>query len=76
MRLRRQVLEEEVDGYRLILPARRLADDGLAAWQEVLARGYGGLVGKHPEAQQGPGRHAPLAQGTVAPLPETPGSPW
>jgi bifunctional non-homologous end joining protein LigD len=48
LHLRRQVLEGEVDGHRLILPARRLADDGLTAWAEVLARGYEGLVAKDP----------------------------
>ena len=34
----------------LILPVRRLADDGLRAWQEVLERGYEGLVMKDPAA--------------------------
>jgi bifunctional non-homologous end joining protein LigD len=46
LHLRRHVLEGEVDGHRLILPARRLADDGFTAWAEVVARGYEGLVGK------------------------------
>jgi ATP-dependent DNA ligase len=46
LRIRRHVLEGEVDGQRLLLPARRLADDGLTAWSEVLGRGYQGLVGK------------------------------
>jgi ATP-dependent DNA ligase len=46
LRVRRNVLEELVDDQRLILPARRLADDGLDAWAQVLARGYEGLVGK------------------------------
>jgi bifunctional non-homologous end joining protein LigD len=44
--IRRHVLEGEADGQRLILPARRLADEGLTAWSEVLERGYEGLVGK------------------------------
>ena len=30
------------------LPVRRLADDGLKAWQQVLERGYEGLVAKDP----------------------------
>jgi hypothetical protein len=30
------------------LLARRLADDGFTAWQEVLARGYEGMVTKDP----------------------------
>ena len=46
LRVRRNVLEELVDDQRLILPARRLADDGLGAWAQVLERGYEGLVGK------------------------------
>lgn len=46
LRVRRNVLEELVDDQRLILPARRLADDGLEAWAQVLERGYEGLVGK------------------------------
>ncbi len=50
LRGRRRVVEGEVDGHRLILPARRLATNGLEAWAEVLARGYEGLVGKNPES--------------------------
>jgi bifunctional non-homologous end joining protein LigD len=46
LRVRRRVLEAEVEGHRLVLPARRLADDGLMAWAEVLKRGYEGLVAK------------------------------
>jgi len=46
LRVRRNVLEELVDGQRLVLPARRLAADGLEAWAQVLSRGYEGLVGK------------------------------
>lgn len=52
----RHVLEGEVDGHRLILPARRLADDGLTAWAEVLARGYEGLVAKDPASPYVGGR--------------------
>lgn len=46
LRVRRNVLEEIVDGQPLGLPARRLADNGLEAWAQVLERGYEGLVGK------------------------------
>jgi hypothetical protein len=46
LRVRRNVLEELVDGHDLVLPARRLAPDGLAAWAQVVERGYEGLVGK------------------------------
>jgi bifunctional non-homologous end joining protein LigD len=46
LRARRDWLEDVLEGQGLVLPARRLADDGLTAWLEVLARGYEGLVGK------------------------------
>jgi bifunctional non-homologous end joining protein LigD len=46
LRVRRNVLEELVDGRDLVLPARRLAPDGFEAWAQVLARGYESLVGK------------------------------
>ena len=39
-----------------MLPARRLADAGLAAWVEVIKRGYEGLVAKDPESTYVPGR--------------------
>ena len=54
--IRRRVLEDEVDGHRLILPARRLADDGLKAWEQVVARGYEGLVAKDPASPYRGGR--------------------
>jgi bifunctional non-homologous end joining protein LigD len=56
LHVRRHVLEGEVDGHRLILPARRLAEDGLTAWAEVLARGYEGLVAKDPASPYAGGR--------------------
>jgi ATP-dependent DNA ligase len=40
----------------LTFPARRLANDGLKAWQEAIARGYEGIVGKDPESRYVPGR--------------------
>lgn len=46
LRVRRNVLEEIVEGQQLVLPARRLSPDGLEAWAQVLERGYEGLVGK------------------------------
>ena len=45
---RRQELDEVLNGQALLLPARRLADDGLKAWAQVLERGYEGLVTKDP----------------------------
>jgi ATP-dependent DNA ligase len=50
LKVRRRALEKPVKGQALILPARRLAPNGLAAWTEVLHRGYEGMVGKDPES--------------------------
>jgi bifunctional non-homologous end joining protein LigD len=47
---RRVALEEAIHGERLILPTRRLAEDGFEAWTQVLEQGYEGLVGKDQEA--------------------------
>jgi ATP-dependent DNA ligase len=54
--IRRHVLEGELDGHRLILPARRLADNGLMAWEEVFERGYEGMVAKDPASPYRGGR--------------------
>lgn len=43
---RRRKLEDVVTGGDLVLPARRLAPNGLEAWAQVLERGYEGMVGK------------------------------
>jgi bifunctional non-homologous end joining protein LigD len=56
LRVRRNVLEELVDGHQFVLPARRLADNGLEAWAQVLARGYEGLVGKDETSPYREGR--------------------
>jgi bifunctional non-homologous end joining protein LigD len=56
LRVRRHVLEAEVSSEHFVLPARRLADDGLTAWAEVLARGYEGLVAKDPASPYVGGR--------------------
>ena len=45
-RTRRKVLEDLIEGQRLLLPARRLSASGLESWREVEARGYEGLVAK------------------------------
>jgi len=39
-------LEDVVAGSELVFPVRRLAPDGLAAWQQVVERGYEGYVAK------------------------------
>ena len=56
LRVRRNVLEELVEGHDLVLPARRLADDGLEAWAQVVERGYEGLVGKDEASHYREGR--------------------
>src|SRR5467141_4555539 len=53
---RRKALEELVAGARMILPARRLSDNGLKAWTQAVQRGYEGIVGKDPESLYVPGR--------------------
>src|SRR5260370_38171224 len=59
LRARRDWLEDALEGH-LILPARRLADDGLTAWAEVLEAGYEGLVPKGPAP---PSRGGPTPTG-------------
>jgi len=49
-------LEKLVKGQALILPGRRLAPNGFAAWTEVLHRGYEGMVGKDSESKYVGGR--------------------
>lgn len=44
------------DGQRLVHPARRLADNGLDAWAQVLKRGYEGMVGKDDASPYREGR--------------------
>ena len=46
LRDRRARLEDVVAGSELVFPVRRLAADGLAAWQQVVERGYEGYVAK------------------------------
>jgi bifunctional non-homologous end joining protein LigD len=43
---RRVRLEAVIAGSELVFPVRRLAPDGLAAWQQVVERGYEGYVAK------------------------------
>jgi bifunctional non-homologous end joining protein LigD len=56
LRVRRNVLEALLEGQNLLLPARRLADDGLEAWNQVLERGYEGMVGKDANSPYREGR--------------------
>jgi bifunctional non-homologous end joining protein LigD len=47
---RRQRLERELRGADFVYPVRRLADDGMKAWAQVLERRFEGLVAKDPES--------------------------
>jgi hypothetical protein len=66
--VRRNVIEDILDEQDLVLPVRRLADDGLKAWQEVVEKGYEGLVAKDPQSPYAGGPHALAAQGEAAGL--------
>jgi bifunctional non-homologous end joining protein LigD len=56
LRRRRSVLEREVRGAGgPIILARRLAGNGLEAWQEVVSHGWEGLVAKDPGSPYQPG---------------------
>jgi ATP-dependent DNA ligase len=54
--VRRNVIEDMLDEQDMVLPVRRLADHGLKAWQQVIERGYEGLVAKDPESTYVGGR--------------------
>jgi bifunctional non-homologous end joining protein LigD len=57
LRERRADLERVLeDDHTLLFAARRLAENGLKAWQQVLERGYEGLVGKDESAPYRGGR--------------------
>ena len=53
---RRRVLERLVSNHAMVFPGRRLANNGLKAWEEAVARGYEGIVAKDPESPYLPGR--------------------
>jgi ATP-dependent DNA ligase len=51
LRERRARLEEAIAGNDLVLPVRRLAENGFEAWSEVIARDYEGLVARTKRAR-------------------------
>jgi ATP-dependent DNA ligase len=55
---RRRLLEGVVEGVDRLIPARRLAADGLAAYRQVLRAGYEGMVAKDEAAPYAAGRSA------------------
>ena len=51
LRVRRERLEYVLNrAPAVLLPVRRLSDDGLKAWRQVVEHGYEGLVAKDPES--------------------------
>jgi bifunctional non-homologous end joining protein LigD len=52
---RRSRLERAIEGSGHVLPARRLPDHGLVAWDVVKQRYYEGLVAKHEQSPYRPG---------------------
>jgi bifunctional non-homologous end joining protein LigD len=56
LRERRRLLDRLVSSHGTVFPARRLARNGLKAWQEALERGYEGIVAKDPESPYVAGR--------------------
>jgi hypothetical protein len=61
------VVEDVLDEQDMVLPVRRLADDGLKAWQQVLERGYEGMVAKDRSGVALCRRaHVELAEGEAA----------
>jgi ATP-dependent DNA ligase len=67
--VRRNFIEDVLDDQDVLLPVRRLADDGLKAWEEVLARGFEGLVAKDPMSPYVGGRTLKWLQGEAAQVP-------
>jgi len=54
--VRRNVIEDVLDEQDMVLPVRRMADDGVKAWQQVVEKGYEGLVAKDPTSPYVGGR--------------------
>ncbi len=67
--VRRNMVEGVLGGQDVVLPVRRLAEDGLAAWEDVLAPGYEGLVAKDPASPYKPRRTLSWLKGEAARLP-------
>jgi bifunctional non-homologous end joining protein LigD len=47
---RRVFLEDQLNGHTMVLPCRRLPDDGAKAWAIVEERGYKGMIAKDPHS--------------------------
>src|SRR6266446_2892005 len=69
LKVRRKALEKLVKGQTLILPARRLLANGMAAWAEVLHRGDRGIRGQGSGVALRSGTEPEMAQGQGAEVP-------
>jgi hypothetical protein len=47
---RRAFVEDQLDAHKMVLPCRRLPDDGVKAWAIVEERGYEGMIAKDPRS--------------------------
>jgi bifunctional non-homologous end joining protein LigD len=54
--VRREALEEAIEGADRLFPSRRLAANGLTAYKEAIRRGFEGIVAKNPAAPYIEGR--------------------
>ena len=69
LRVRRERLEYVLDrAPAVLLPVRRLSDDGRKAWREVVEHGYEGLVAKDPASPYLGGRTVEVVEGEAAGL--------
>ena len=68
LKVRRKALEKLIKGQSLILPARRLLANGMAAWAEVLHRGIEGYVATDSESPNVGGAEREMAQAEGARL--------
>ena len=63
LRDRRARLEDAVADSELVFPVRRLAPDGLEAWNQVIERGYEGYVAKDESSAYGGRTDQAVAEG-------------
>jgi len=69
LRARREALMQAIEYAKLLLAARRLADDGLKAWRQVEERGYEGFVAKDEFSPYSDGRTLSRLKGKAGRVP-------
>jgi bifunctional non-homologous end joining protein LigD len=70
LKVRRKALEKLLKSQTLLLPARRLMRNGLAAWAESATPRVGGDGGKRPRVALCRRAHAQVAEGEATRLPD------